>query len=565
MAGSFDNRDLDFQSWPPGTIQIEDLCGGRYDKIILHPAPSTDPNDPLNWSKPRKSLNFGLTCYYTLMVFVLVAISTVIYGPLMTEFGFDIEVLNEGFGANTAGLAVGCVLFIPLALKFGRRPVYLVSFTMSLATAIWQARLRTAGDVYGANVVSGLGGSVAQTICQMTISDLFYVHQRATANGAYIAIVTTGTFLGPVAAGYITDSQGWRWIWWWTAIFLGVGLVAFIFFYEETKYIPLIDAHGPPSARDSASNFAVSAASAGDEGTPVLRHAEEAREGDKDLESGVQKCDTEAPTVVMTRTVVREVKLTPYSQRLRLLTVTPGGFKDLIRHTWQPFVVLFTTPAVAYTSLINGSLLAWVTVLLSVFSTYLTLPPYNFSTSAVGLMNVAPFIGSFLGSAYGGVLSDFHIIRLSQKNNGIYEPEMRFWLALPWLVITPLSLLMFGLCLTHSLPWISLAIALVIFGAGLNVFNAIALTYLIDSYRNIVGDSLVAVTFVGDALASAVAMSLSPWIKGTGLNTVFVICTVVSTVVFLTTIPMMIWGKAFRARTAKRYAMMAQRQFNANR
>lgn len=64
-------------------------------------------------------------------------------------------------------------------------------------------------------------------------------------------------------------------------------------------------------------------------------------------------------------------------------------------------------------------------------------------------MNLAPFIGSVLGSAYGGPLSDFHIIRLSKRNNGIYEPEMRFWLTLPWIVLTPLSLLMFGLCLTH--------------------------------------------------------------------------------------------------------------------
>lgn len=64
-------------------------------------------------------------------------------------------------------------------------------------------------------------------------------------------------------------------------------------------------------------------------------------------------------------------------------------------------------------------------------------------------MNLAPFIGSCLGSVYGGPLSDFHILRLSQRNKGIYEPEMRFWLALPWIVVTPLSLLMFGLCLAH--------------------------------------------------------------------------------------------------------------------
>lgn len=75
----------------------------------------------------------------------------------------------------------------------------------------------------------------------------------------------------------------------------------------------------------------------------------------------------------------------------------------------------------------------------------------------------------------------------------------------------------------------------------------------------------MAVTFVRNALATAVAMSLSNWIEGTGLSAVFVICAVVSAVIFLTTIPMMVWGKTFRVRTAKRYAGMAQKQFNANR
>lgn len=385
MATSSINENVDIHSWPPGTIQIEtrknpitlqNICvanrpfltvrGAKDGKIILHPTPSADPNDPLNWSKLRKSINFGLTCYYALMVFVLVDIATVIYGPLMVEFGFDIEVLNDGFGANTAGLAVGCILFIPFALKFGRRPVYLVSFVLSIATAIWQAKLRNAGDVYGANVVSGLGGSIAETICQMTISDLFYVHQRATANGIYLGTVTTGAFLGPVAAGYIADSQGWRWIWWWTAILLSVGFVAFSLLYEETKYIPLIDLH-PQSGVSTG-------AGAADEFYPPPSHAEEAKECDKDLESGVRDYATEALTEVTTRTVRMDIQPKTYSQRLSLLTVTPGGFSDFIRHAWQPFVILFTTPAVAYTALIYGSLLAWFTVLLSVFSICKNLP-----------------------------------------------------------------------------------------------------------------------------------------------------------------------------------------------
>lgn len=145
------------------------------------------------------------------MVFVAVDIGTVIYGNLNEDLGISFEVCNISFGVNTAGLAIGCILFIPFALKFGRRPVYLVSITVSLATCIWQGKMQTAGDLLGSNLVAGLAGATAETICQMTIADIFFVHQRGAANAVYLFMVNVGAFLSLIPAGYIAESQGWRW------------------------------------------------------------------------------------------------------------------------------------------------------------------------------------------------------------------------------------------------------------------------------------------------------------------------------------------------------------------
>lgn len=76
-------------------------------------------------------------------------------------------------------------------------------------------------------------------------------------------------------------------------------------------------------------------------------------------------------------------------------------------------------------------------------------PPYNFDAIGVGLMNVAPFVGALIGFPCGGWLSDKSILWLSKKNRGIYEPEMRLWLALPVAVLGPASILMFGLGLAY--------------------------------------------------------------------------------------------------------------------
>lgn len=59
----------------PGTVHLVDLEGTMRAKhakghkdIVLVPAPSNDPDDPLNWSRRRKLLSTSCMCVYTLMV-----------------------------------------------------------------------------------------------------------------------------------------------------------------------------------------------------------------------------------------------------------------------------------------------------------------------------------------------------------------------------------------------------------------------------------------------------------------------------------------------------------------
>ena len=136
----------------PIADKIEKVFDKKHGEIILQPRPTTDPNDPLNWPKwyalyhslslchicwsstmalmvyRYKAWNFTLVCLYTLLVFVNVDIGTVIWGDLIVDLGFSVQDLTWSFGFNTAGLAVGCILFIPFALKYGRRVMYVVSY-----------------------------------------------------------------------------------------------------------------------------------------------------------------------------------------------------------------------------------------------------------------------------------------------------------------------------------------------------------------------------------------------------------------------------------------------------
>jgi MFS family permease len=444
--------------------------------------PTTNPNDPLNWPAWRKHVNFALVSLYVLLTFVQLDIGFTAWEQYQEELGFSIDLLNAGAAINYGGLAIGCIFFVPLVHKYGRRPLYLFSTVLQLVSCVWFAVTQTKGDFVGSNLLSGLGGAISETIVQITIADLFFVHHHALMNGWYLFSTFTGAYLGPVASGYIVESQGWRWMWWWCVILFSINLVLIIFLFEESKFVNNISTHDDVEPVQSQSTtgdvkgFEADAAS----------HAEWNR-------SAVQ-IDHSIPT-------------STYRQRMAWFT---NSKTDIMHDFYQPVVLLFTFPAIAYTAITYGSLLAWFAILTSVQATYMFSPPYNFTAAGVGLMNVAPFIGSIPGIFLGGWLNDKSILWLARRNGGIYEPEMRLWLALPMSVITPAGILMCGVGLayvsfvrvTHSRPstlapdsfsnkssqgspWPLVAVGYGIFGFGLVVAGDIALSYAMDCYHDV--------------------------------------------------------------------------------
>ena len=98
-------------------------------------------------------------------------------------------------------------------------------------------------------------------------------------------------------------------------------------------------------------------------------------------------------------------------------------------------------------------MLAWATVMTASLSTYMIIAPYNFTSAEIGLMNLPPFIGATLGSLICGPVSDRLVLRLASRNNGIYEPEMRFWVFLPFVPFAIAGAFWFGNALDSGAPW----------------------------------------------------------------------------------------------------------------
>ncbi|KAG4442859.1 hypothetical protein IFR05_001655 [Cadophora sp. M221] len=488
---------------PPGTVLLHDLV---QEETVLQPQPSGDPNDPLAWSNNRKAVNFALVLYFSLMTFVLVDIGPIAWGPVNQELGISFGDLNNSFAANLAGLGTGCILTIPLTYRFGRRPVYLFCLLLQLAGSIWQAKTQTAGDIIGSNVICGLAGAASESIVQLTIYDLFFVHQRGLMNAIYLFIVSIGAFLSLVPAGYIVESQGWRWSWWWTTILIGAGCVLFFFFFEESKFVPCSVGVTPPATE------------------PAPR---------SEIHDDKNKADVEGPTTrIASRSFTEGIPKKSLAQRFALVTPSDIPVLPLVL---LPFRLFFLLPAVVFVSLMYGALISWYSIIATTQSTYLLYPPYEFGASSIGLFNIAAFVGAMIGS-FLGALSDRFILYKARRNGGVYEPEDRLWLALPSIVILPGGILLYGLVCIGS------------FQRSVPLFSAL------DS---VIGFAFVAVAFIRNSLAMIFVFALTPWLEQMGLRSVMIITACLSFAIAALSIPMIIWGKAARVKTAEHYRKIA--------
>ena len=337
-----------------------------------------------NWSKFRKGVNFALVNFFVLMTFVLIDIGVVAYGPY-ADIGISYNEINNGWALNYAGLAVGCILFIPFVYRYGRRPVYIFSMLFQMASTIWNAKLNTGGELIAAYTLAGLGGAISETIVQITITDLFFVHQRATANAIFITMQNVGTYLGPVAAGYIITSEGWRWMWWWSAIILAVNLVLVLFFFEETAYTTSLLGRNAIAPQGSGEQH------------PKTIQILPSKGSEQVYDNGSHEGRN---TLYMTVSLEQQASHKPrtYRQRMALITRLPEMPGDFKRHFYQPLIILFTFPAVFYAAITYGTLLSWYSVLSTIESENFLYPPYNWDSSQIGLFNLAPFVGSVIGA-----------------------------------------------------------------------------------------------------------------------------------------------------------------------
>ncbi|KEF55605.1 uncharacterized protein A1O9_08355 [Exophiala aquamarina CBS 119918] len=493
-----------------------------------------------NWKLGRKALNFGLVLTVTLVVFTALSVQVIVWQQLVVSLNVTFKQLNNSQSIFCAGLAMGTVVFMPFAIKYGRRPVYIISTAIVFAMSVWSSRMDTLWELYLTNLIMGLAGATNEAIIGCTIADLFFVHQRATMNGIYLLTVVAGNFLTPMLAGVHATASGWRWVYYVLSIFTGFVFLAFIFLYEETKYIPLSE--GQQSITVASSEVPSQTAIEREGGSMVTEPAKaEAEESLYQIDTGIQIDDT--------------VPLASWKQRLSSTRPTDESLRELF---YRPVLIMFRLPIVAFAAFQYSVALCWLVNIIVVLNMVFPYPPYNFTPAQVGYMCLGPFTGFMIGTLYGGPLTDKAIVWFAKRNHGYYEPEMRLYLLHLPCVLTAAGIIMFGVTTAKGMHWIVPAIGGAIYAAGGIAYGDNILTYVIDSHKLLAGEAFVTISFWRNLLIIVMAQIRIPWMIGMGLQNMFILSGFLSLALTFLYVPMIYLGKRTRRASAKWYYQMAE-------
>lgn len=162
-----------------------------------------------------------------LMLGMFVAsISQTIVGPAMPRIVAELGGMDHYSWVATAAMLVSAIV-VPIVGKlsdmFGRREFYLGGLVVFMIGSVISGLAPNFWTLVLGRAVQGLGMGTLMPLSQTIIGDIIPARQRGKYQGLMGAVFGVTSVAGPIAGGWITDTWGWRWLFF---AALPVGVVA---------------------------------------------------------------------------------------------------------------------------------------------------------------------------------------------------------------------------------------------------------------------------------------------------------------------------------------------------
>lgn len=321
-------------------------------------------------------------------------------------------------------------VWVPISTSFGRRPVLLASQLINVGACIWRARAKTYTSFLGACALNGVGAGPAETIQPAVIADIFFLHDRGKWNTLYWVVYMGSLMVGPIISGPMAQTVGWRSFWWLNVALLGFSFLLVLFGFPETKW----------DRADYGDDRKTSPSTASPPATEKLEPADEQQQqpGEKPAPPVHQELNPEVENIEAVTPATAEHtdpwlgRGGPKRGQWALFQPNAHPWKSIFLDLWIPWKMMIF-PIVQFASfVVSWSCSSFLTINLTQTQAF---APRGFTSLQIGFMNFAILIGAFIGLFTAGPLSDWVAAKLTKRNGGIREPEMRLPAMIPYVII----------------------------------------------------------------------------------------------------------------------------------
>lgn len=496
----------------------------------LVPKPTLDPEDPLTWSTPYRSFLCVLAAYSVFVGNLLCAGPSVAMMTLATEFGnkgpdgtinLSSSLSKMSYAFTTYSLMQGTsnFFFVPLMTKYGRRPVFLVAYLGYLVSAIWASQAKSYGSFLGARIIGGWCSGVNETLGPLVITDVCFLHERATHMSIYNFCLSAGVSFGIIISGFIAYRETWRYIYYVGIAILGSFWLLIFFFLPETNFVrPSEDSHSQVDHSDIGL----------DEKTGHMEHHEYA--------------DSSSSNEIVA----------PKPNYLHYLKVWSGKtYTD--ESLWTIFLRplgLIILPPVLWSSLVFTGTVGFIVAISSNYSTAYS-ETYGFNMWQLGLTWLGPLVGGICAVIVGGPLLEYTTNYFTHRNNGIREPEHRIPAVIIGTILCPVGLILYGVGIDQKMHWMVPTVGQAIMTFAIIQATTVSFVYCVDSYRPIAGEVEVTQLGVKALFGFLLSFYTNPWIDKEGYSLAFGEMSILAFVLIGCGIPLFWFGRRIRHASLK--------------
>jgi len=345
----------------------------------------------------------------------------------------------------------------------------------------------------------------------------------------------------------MTEHLGQASFWWLNVALHAVVLVGLIFLFPETKWHRT---HPRELLRQSISASASHTPEKGQVNGTTEHHEKDMANNDINAIAPVPTNNPLEPIATADRDPYLH-KGTPSKAQFKFFVPNAHPLRTIALDLWIP-LKLFAFPIVEFAAfVVSWSASSFLTINLTQSQAFAA-PPYNYSAQTIGFFNFAILFGGVIGLLTNGWLSDWFAARLTRRNRGVREPEMRLPTLVPYVLVMLLGNFVVAFGMEYKWPWE--AVVLIGFTcAGIQVaaIPAIATTYAVDSYKPVAGSIMVTITVNKNVWGYGFSKFITPWVEESGfvppimLNMCLIFLWCAFGIVFY------VWGKKMRGWSSK--------------